>query len=144
MSMRTMALTVVLLLWGGGVNAAVSQGTCHIQYTVAGWSAIYQHALGNGRVTCSDGEHAAVRISLIGGGLDAGNSHTAGSGVIAPVSSIKDVFGNYAEKGASAGAVKSGTAELLTKGAIVLTLKPSGAGKSLGVPVETFSIAPNQ
>jgi hypothetical protein len=96
---------------------------CHLKFSLSGWSVLYRHAEGPGRVTCDNGQHAAVSVGVVGGGLTAGKYRIGkGTGEITNVSSIQDVFGSYAQAGAGAGVVKSGTAQVLTKGTTSLTL----------------------
>lgn len=150
MSKRTFGLTLALALCAGGLtalpvtpaHAAVAQLKCHLTYNLAGWSAIYQHASGSGRVSCENGEHAAVTISMHGGGLTAGKFRVSGRGDISNVNSIHDVYGSYAQAGASAGVVRSGTAQVLTKGTTSIALDGTGEGINLGVAVDDFKIEP--
>ena len=65
-----------------------------------------------------------------------------GHGDIAHAYSIRDVYGSYAQAGASAGAGKSGTAQVLTKGTTSMALSGSGEGVDLGVAVDGFKIEP--
>jgi len=82
-----------------------------------------------------------VKISAKGGGLTVGKSHIDnGTGRFTDVHNINDVLGTYAQGDASAGAVKSGTAQLLTKGTVSLALAGSGEGVELGVSVGGFTI----
>jgi hypothetical protein len=115
---------------------------CHLNFSMSGWSAIYQHAEGRGRVSCDNGQHAAVAISVHGGGLTAGKFHVTGHGDITNVYSIREVFGSYAQAGASAGAGSSGTAQVLTKGNTSMALSGTGEGIDLGVAVDAFKIEP--
>lgn len=111
MSKYTLGSTAVMLLCAGaltGLTATSAQAEapvkCHLTFSMSGWSAIYQHAEGRGKVSCSNGQRAAVTISVHGGGLTAGKFHVSGHGDITHVYSIKDVYGSYAQAGASAGA----------------------------------------
>jgi hypothetical protein len=115
---------------------------CHLTYSMSGWSAIYQHAEGRGTVSCNNGQKAAVTISVHGGGLTAGKFHVSGRGDISNVYSIRDVYGSYAQAGASAGAGRSATAQVLTKGTTSIALSGSGEGVDLGVAVDAFKIEP--
>lgn len=150
MSKRTLGLTAAMLLSAGmfaGVHATDAQAakapvSCHLTYSLAGWSAIYQHAEGHGRITCDNGEHANVTLRMHGGGLTAGKFHVTGTGAISNVYSIKDVFGSYAQSGVSAGVVQSGTAQVLTKGTVSIALSGTGEGINLGVAVDKFEILP--
>lgn len=150
MSKRTFGLTAAMLLCAGamaGLPATSAQAgkapvKCHITYSLSGWSAIYQHAEGRGDITCDNGESAAVSISMHGGGLTAGKFHVTGKGDISNVYGIKDVYGSYAQAGASAGVVRSGTAQVLTKGTTSIALSGTGEGVNLGVAVDKFDIEP--
>ena len=65
-----------------------------------------------------------------------------GHGDISNVYSIRDVYGSYAQAGASAGVGNSGTAQVLTKGTTSMALSGSGEGLNLGVAVDAFKIEP--
>jgi hypothetical protein len=149
MSKHTLVSTATTLLCVGaltGLTATPAQAgapvKCHLTFSMSGWSAIYQHAEGRGKVSCSNGQRAAVTISVHGGGLTAGKFHVSGHGDITPVYSIRDVYGSYAQAGASAGAGSSGTAQVLTKGTTSMALSGSGEGVDLGVAVDAFKIEP--
>lgn len=149
MSKHTLALTVVLLLGMGALaavpampaHAAEANVKCHLDFSLSGWSIIYKHAEGSGTVRCDNGEHAAVKINVIGGGLTAGKFRIDhGTGDITHVRNIEDVFGSYAQAGAELGVVKSGTAQVLTKGTTSLALAGHGEGINLGVSVGRVTI----
>lgn len=150
MSKHTLVSTATTLLCAvalTGLTATSAQAgnasvKCHLTYSMSGWSAIYQHAEGRGKVSCSNGQRAAVTISVHGGGLTAGKFHVSGRGEISNVYSIRDVFGSYAQAGASAGAGRSATAQVLTKGTTSMALSGSGEGVDLGVAVDAFKIEP--
>jgi hypothetical protein len=145
-SKHTVVSTAVTLLCAGaltGLTATSAQAgsapvKCHLTFSMSGWSAIYQHAEGHGKVSCSNGQRAAVTISVHGGGLTAGKFHVSGRGEISNVYSIRDVYGSYAQ----AGAGRSGTAQVLTKGTTSMALTGSGEGVDLGVAVDAFKIEP--
>lgn len=151
MSKRTFGLTAAMLVCAGaltGLPATDAQAgsapvKCHLTYSLAGWSAIYQHAEGRGHIRCDNGESAAVSINMHGGGLTAGKFHVTGTGDISNVYGIKDVFGSYAQAGASAGVVRSGTAQVLTKGTTSIALSGTGEGINLGLAVDKFDIEPS-
>ncbi|RDS79086.1 hypothetical protein DWU98_19620 [Dyella monticola] len=151
MSKRTLRLTAGLLCAGMicGFSAAPAHAgkapvKCHLTYSLSGWSAIYQHAEGRGHVRCDDGQSASVSISVHGGGLTAGKFHVTGHGDISNVYGIKDVYGDYVQAGASAGAVRSGTAQVLTKGTTSIALSGTGEGWNIGVAIDGFTIKPVQ
>ncbi len=115
---------------------------CKLRFSLTGWSLIYKHAEGHGVVTCANGKSMRVKIESKGGGLTAGKSHIDnGTGTFTDVHTITDVLGSYAQGDASAGAVKSGTAQVLTKGTVSLALAGSGEGIELGVSVGQFTIS---
>lgn len=123
------------------VKAAEASVTCQLSFSLSGWSVIYKHASGTGLVTCSNGQHAHVKIRINGGGLTAGKYRIDdGKGDITHVRTINDVFGNYAQASAEAGAGKSGEAQVLTKGTTSLVLHGSGQGINLGLSVGAVSI----
>jgi len=127
----------------GNARAGEAEVSCDMTYNVAGWSLIYKHAEGTGTITCSNGQHANVKITVVGGGLTAGKYRIDnGKGEISHVHSIKDVFGSYAQAGAEAGVVKSSQAQVLTKGTTSLALAGTGEGVNLGVSVGKFTITP--
>jgi hypothetical protein len=150
MSKRIFGLSVAVLIGSAALmavhandaHAAKAPVKCELSYSLSGWSAIYQHAHGRGKVTCDNGQHANVTIQMHGGGLTAGKFHVTGKGDISNVYGVKDVFGSYAQAGASAGVVQSGTAQVLTKGTVSIALSGTGEGIDLGVAVDKFDIKP--
>jgi len=115
---------------------------CKLTFSLTGWSLIYKHADGVGRVTCENGRSIPVKISVKGGGLTAGKWHIDhGKGKFTDVHSINDVLGRYAQGGAHAGVVKSAEAQVLTKGTVSLALAGHGEGIDLGVDVGAFTIS---
>ncbi len=114
---------------------------CKLNFSLSGWSAVYSQAQGKGVVTCKDGSSMPVLISVKGGGLTAGRSQVDhGTGKFTHVRSIDDVLGRYAQGEAHAGAMKSGTAQLLTKGTVSLALAGAGEGIDLGIDVGEFTL----
>jgi hypothetical protein len=63
-----------------------------------------------------------------------------GKGRFTDVHKIDDVLGTYAKAEANAGIVKSGSAQVLTKGTVSLALAGKGEGINLGVDVGGFEI----
>lgn len=129
-------------LYATDALAAKAPVSCHLTYSLAGWSAIYQHAEGHGHITCDNGQRSDVVIRMHGGGLTAGKFRVTGTGAISNVYSIKEVFGTYAQSGVSAGVVQSGTAQVLTKGTVSIALKGTGEGINLGVAIDKVEIQP--
>ncbi|MEO6688273.1 MAG: hypothetical protein ABIS07_06890 [Dokdonella sp.] len=123
-------------------SAASADLDCKLQFSLTGWSLIYKHAEGHGLVTCEDGTSMPVKIEAKGGGITVGKSHIDnGHGRFTDVHDIDDVLGTYAQGDASAGAVKSGTAQVLTKGTVSLALHGTGEGVELGVSVGGFTLS---
>ncbi|MBA2080149.1 MAG: hypothetical protein BGP10_02560 [Rhodanobacter sp. 68-29] len=150
MKKHTLAVTAALLLGSATLtalpvtpaHASKADVKCHLAFNLAGWSIILKHAEGTGTVRCDNGQHAEVKISVVGGGLTAGKYRIDhGKGEITHVRGIEDVFGDYAEATAEAGVVKSGAAQVLTKGTTSLALAGHGEGINLGVSVGKFTIS---
>ena len=114
---------------------------CEMHFSLTGWAAIYKHAEGSGTITCSDGKSYRVNIVAVGGGLTAGKYKLEGAtGKFSEVYEASELFGSYAEGEANAGVVKSGVAEVLTKGNVSLALAGSGEGVNLGISFGKFTI----
>ncbi len=131
-----------------GVQLAQAQESrpdleCKLHFSLSGWSAVYSTAKGTGVVTCKDGSSLPVVISAKGGGITAGRSHIDdGTGRFTHVHRIDEVLGRYAEGEAHAGAMHSGTAQVLTKGTVSLALAGKGEGIDLGVQVGELTLKP--
>jgi hypothetical protein len=115
---------------------------CKMRFSISGWSLIYKRSSGTGVVTCNDGTTMNVKISAHGGGLTAGKSRIDGGlGKFTGVHKASDVLGTYAQADASAGALKSGTAQVMTKGTVSLALSGAGEGIDLGVSIGGLKIS---
>lgn len=124
-------------------QAASPKLDCSMHFQLTGWSLIYKHANGKGMVTCANGTSLPVKITVKGGGLTAGKWHIDnGKGRFTDVHTIRDVLGRYVQAQAHAGVVKSGSAQVLTKGTVSLALAGTGEGVDLGVDVGVFTIKP--
>ncbi len=116
---------------------------CKLHYNLTGWSLIYKHTSGTGRVTCNNGQSMRVLLSAKAVGLTAGKWHiNNGTGTFTDVHTIRDVLGGYAQASANAGVAKSGEAQVLTNGTVSLALAGKGEGVNLGVDVGQFKIKP--
>ncbi len=123
-------------------SAAEASLDCKLHFSTSSWSVIYKHAEGTGLVTCADGTSMHVKIAAQGVGLTAGKSHIDnGVGTFTDVHTIDDVLGSYAQGEANAGLVKSGTAQILTKGTVSLALAGAGQGIDLGISFGKFTIS---
>jgi len=138
--MRTTFLLGALLVVAAPAHARKDLD-CEMRFSLAGWSAFYKTASGEGTVTCSDGAKLSVVIEAKGGGLTFGKSEIHdGRGRFTEVYDIEDVLGAYASAGAHAGAAKSAEAQVLTKGPVSLALSGKGSGWDLGVAFGKFTI----
>ncbi|MGH8216831.1 MAG: hypothetical protein ACREPZ_14220 [Rhodanobacteraceae bacterium] len=130
----------------GGHSSVAERGSpeldCKMTFSLTGWAVLYKHADGAGTVTCENGQSMPVKITVKGGGLTAGKWHVDnGKGSFTDVHTIGDVLGRYVQGGAHAGLVKSGSAQVLTKGTVSLALAGSGEGIDLGIDVGAFTIS---
>ncbi|MGA7966935.1 MAG: hypothetical protein WCB49_13795 [Gammaproteobacteria bacterium] len=127
-----------------GASASAKVISCHLTFSMSGWSAFYKTASGKGIVKCDNGQTLPVKISLKGGGLTFGKSSIKdGRGVFSGVYNIREVLGHYGFSQAHAGAVKEANAMALTKGSVSLALTGLGRGWSLGVDFGAFIIEPS-
>lgn len=150
MSMRTAAFAGLVLAGATALaawpveraRATEPMVKCELAYNLHGWSIIYKQAEGSGTVTCNNGQTAAVKIRVVGGGLTAGKYRVEnGKGEISKVHGVDEVFGDYVQAGAEAGVVRSAQAQVLTKGTTSLALSGTGQGINLGVSVGKFTIS---
>jgi len=115
---------------GEGGDAAVR---CTMTFNLKGWSAFYKKSDGEGLVTCDNGQRSRLLIKVRGGGLTFGKSEIVeGRGEFSPVRSIDEVFGSYVAAEAHAGAVRSASAAVYTKGEVSLAVAGTGRGVDLG------------
>ncbi|QNK01503.1 hypothetical protein [Dyella telluris] len=134
--------SIVLCALAVSQMASAANLECTMRFSLSGWSVIYKHTSGKGVVTCKDGQTMKVKLESHGGGLTAGKSRIDdGIGNFSDLHKISDVLGTYAQADASAGAVKSGTAQVLTKGEVSLALSGAGQGIDLGVSVGGLTIS---
>jgi len=121
---------------------AEGQTKCTMKFSMKGWSAIYKTSKGEGTITCDNGEKAGVTIKLTGGGITFGKSEIKdATGTFSEVSKLENLLGSYAAAEAEAGAVKSSSAQALTKGEVSLAIAGTGEGWNLGVSGSKFTIA---
>ena len=115
---------------------------CHINFNLKGWSVFYKTAEGSGRITCSNGQYANVKINVVGGGLSFGKMEILdGRGTFSEVLNIDEIFGAYIAAEAHAGAVKSAQASVYTKGEISLAMTGSGRGINIGIDLGKLEIS---
>jgi hypothetical protein len=140
--MRTthvLAAAIAVTLFATPARAELA--SCKLEFSLSGWSLIYKQMKGEGKVSCSNGQSAAVHVSSHGGGFTIGKSDiVGGTGTFSDVKDIEEVFGTYAQAGASGSGVKGGQAQVMTKGEISLALAGSGRGWDVGVSIGGFTI----
>jgi hypothetical protein len=114
---------------------------CKMKFSMKGWSAVYKTAEGEGTITCNNGETAAVKIKLTGGGLTFGKTEIKdATGKFSDVAKLDDLLGSYAAAEAEAGAAKSSAAMALTKGSVSLAIAGTGEGWNVGISGAKFTI----
>lgn len=122
--------------------AAERDLSCKLEFTSREWSAFYDSAVGEGKVTCKDGSSMPVAIRARGIGITAGKwKITDGKGTFTHVARIDDVLGNYLSLGGDIGVAKAGTAKVLTKGKVSLALAGKGEGFDIGIAITGFKIS---
>ncbi|HMK60884.1 MAG TPA: hypothetical protein VK452_07040 [Dissulfurispiraceae bacterium] len=143
-----LATGIFLFVFTASVVIASTKGAegaetkCRMTFNLSGWSIIYETASGRGNVSCDNGQSAAVRLRIKGGGLTAGKYRLHGRGEFSDVWDISEIYGAYAAAEAHAGAVRSANAQVLTKGRVSLAIASKGSGFDLGVAFSGFKIEP--
>lgn len=145
-TLSTIALATLVLAAASVVPSVRAEDKarldCSMDFSLKGWSAFYKTSKGQGTVKCTNGQSLTVEIKTDGGGLTFGKSDVKnGTGKFSGITTIDDVLGSYAYAGADAGAVKSSSAQVLTKGEVSLSLAGTGDGWSLGVDAGKFTIS---
>ena len=138
---RLLPLAALSLVLASPAALAKGKVDCNLRFDLKGWSVIYKSTSGTGTITCDNGQKMDVTVSAKGGGLSVGKQEIiGGTGDFSGVSDIKETLGGYAAAEAHAGAAKSGTAQLLTKGDVQLKLAGAGKGWDVGVTFGKFTI----
>jgi hypothetical protein len=139
---RSLAFVSVLALVVIGMAPARAEAKtkCDMTFAIKEWAVVVKHAKGSGTITCSNGQRAHVAITSTGGGLTAGKFRIEGHGEFSEVNDIHELYGNYAQAQANAGAVKSGAATVVTKGDISLALAGKGEGWDVGISFGKFTL----
>lgn len=139
-------IAAVIFLAAGLLVAAAQakepQTKCEMHFTMKSWSILYKSGKGAGTITCDNGQKADVHLRMHGGGLTIGKGRIVnGHGIFSKVFGIEELFGSYAAAEAHAGAVKSASAQALTKGEVSLTLTGTGQGFDIGLDFGSFKIS---
>lgn len=142
--MKRLIAIAVLAIVPFAAPAALAKGKvdCNLRFDMAGWSVLYKTASGEGRITCDNGQSMDVTVSAKGGGLSLGKQKIeGGTGDFSGVNDIHELLGSYASAEAHAGASKSGSAQVMTKGDVQLSLAGGGKGWDVGITFGKFTIA---
>lgn len=135
------SISASVLLAGPVASAQLTK--CRISYDLEGWSVFYKTSEGTGRITCTGGQSANVRLSARGGGVTFGTfSVTGGTGTFSGVRDISDLYGRYVEAAAHVGAGGSTDARTMAKGDVNLSLAGTGQGVNVGFAFGAFTIQP--
>ena len=144
---------LVLLLLAGAAALPLSAHAaevkanveCTMKFELKGWSVFFEDATGHGMVSCNNGQKADVHLKVQGGGLSFGKFNVLnGTGTFSDVTSLDQIYGGYLAATAEAGAGKSGTASVYTKGVVSLALSGTGQGVDLGFDFGKLEIRPAQ
>ena len=141
LTLLLVALVAVTALISTAPAQAAATTKCEMKFDLHEWSAMYKVARGHATITCDNGETSKVSLELKAGGFTAGKSEIEGTGKFSEVSGIGELLGSYAMAEATAGAVKSSAATVLTKGEVSLALTGTGHGWDAGVSFGKFTIA---
>jgi hypothetical protein len=122
-------------------SEALALTKCRMNFELRGWSFIYRNSKGTGNVDCTNGQSAAVRLTLHAGGFTAGKFDILnGQGVFSEVKDISEIFGTYVVASGHAGATKAVSGWAMTKGEISLAISGDGRGWTLGADIGGFTI----
>ncbi len=140
---RVLVAAAATSLWSSNA-AAEGKIDCKMHFSLEGWAALYKHAEGHGVISCDNGRTVNVNIVAIGGGLTAGKYKVEnGTGKFSDVSSIDQLFGDYAQGEANAGVVKSRYRADPDQGHLnPRTLPAAGEGVDIGISFGKFTITP--
>jgi hypothetical protein len=139
---RFVALLLLSIAGSGAAHAANATVSCHLTFTMKGWSAFYKTASGSGTIKCNNGQSMNVKLTAKGGGLTVGKSSIEnGHGEFSAVTGINELLGSYVSAEAHAGAVKSSQAQAMTKGEVSLALSGTGRGWDLGIAFGKLTIS---
>jgi len=141
--MLSYVLALALLSAAGTIaaDAAAAKVSCHLTFTMKGWSAFYKTASGSGTIKCDNGQSKSVKLTAKGGGLTVGKSSIEdGHGEFSGATGIEELLGSYVSAEAHAGAVKSSQAQVMTKGEVSLALSGTGRGWDLGIAFGKLTI----
>lgn len=144
-------------------DASVATINCHITFTLRGWSATYENAIGivtvgqppaarrvprtrktstgSGIVTCANGQTMRVSITARGGHGSVGKNELGdGYGAFNNVTDINQVLGAYNRAAARTVDTKGAHESAMAKGDVALIISGSGTGWNVGAGFPSFAI----
>ena len=132
-------------LWLVTASPALALTRCDLTFDLESWSIFYKEGHGKGVIDCDNGQRANVILEAKGGGVSLGASKIVdGNGNFSLLTSIDEVYGDYATAEAHAGMGPSAHAQIVTKGSISLALSGSGNGVDVGFAFGRFTIKPGE
>ena len=141
--MGSLVLVGLVALSGPVLSPAVAKEktSCRLEFDLVSTAVFYKKGTGSGKITCDNGQSAAVKIKSHAGGLTFGKDEiVGGKGHFSAVTDISELFGGYAVAEASAGAQKSAAAQAMWKGDVSLSLTGSGEGVNVGFSFGKFQL----
>jgi len=73
--MRTINVLAVTIAFAFLATPARAElASCTLEFSLSGWSLVYKQMKGEGKVSCSNDQSAAVHVSSHGGGFTIGKS----------------------------------------------------------------------
>jgi len=128
-------------LWLVTASPALALTRCDLTFDLESWSVFYKEGHGRGVIDCDNGQRANVVLEAKGAGISLGASKIVdGNGNFSLLTSIDEVYGDYATAEAHAGMGPSAHAQIVTKGSISLALSGSGNGVDVGFALGRFTI----
>lgn len=142
---------------------AESGASCHMDFNLRGWSAIYRNAIGtvsvgdrirertrrsrkttsgSGTVTCTNGQIMNINVTARGGAESVGQYQLRdGYGTFTNVTGIGQVLGSYRRTPTHAVAMAGRSASAMAKGNIGLVISGDGGGWDIGTGFPSFTIS---
>lgn len=136
-----LALVAIILTSLSQPVAADNLISCKMTYKLKGWSLAYKQYDGTGEVSCNNGQRASVLLASKSFGLSIGASEIEGTGEFTQLKDIKEIYGLFASLEGHAGVTKSGSGQVLTRGAVSLALSGEGRGIDIGVTLGGMQIS---
>ena len=110
-AVRLVGPTAIAMVLTLSVEAHAGPTKCTLAFDLHEWAALYESATGTGKITCDNGQSAAVAIRSKGGGLSVGKFEIKnGRGSFTDVSGIDELFGKCAATERDAAAAKAADA----------------------------------